>query len=309
MADRQTRTVSAADAGERLDKLVMGLGTRSRGQVQRAIRSGKVAVDGETVTEPGVRPPAGAVVGIDWSRPGTSKRATSARSRLSQARIQIVFEDDDLLVLDKPPGLLTDTATRKQARERDSLRKRAAGYLRAQGRRPTVVHRIDRDTSGLVLLAKDPEVGQRLRDAFARHEPERVYWCAVRGAPEAGEGVFEDWMRWDARGRRQRSASPHERGAVKASARWRVLERRGRITLLEVRLHTGRRNQIRLHCQLRGLPLVGETQYVDASSSASAGSPGRQALHAWRLGLRHPRTGAPVRFEVPVPRELARLGA
>ncbi len=298
--------VSEVEAGQRLDVVLVALIDGSRRQAREAIASGKVTLDGQVVHEPGLRVEAGATVAIDWSVPGKGKQAVAARSSLSRARVSVVYEDDDLLVLDKPPGLLTDSATFQQKRTRDTLRKRAKEYLKAHKIRPTLVHRIDRDTSGLVVLAKSDAMGEVLRQAFSEQRPERIYWCAVRGVPEEDAGTFVDWMAWNADRRIQQRVSPSAEGAVKAIAAWRVLDRRGPITILEVRLQTGRRNQIRLHCQLRKMPVVGEKQYLD--EGVKAPKSGRQALHAWKLELNHPRTGKPLRFEAPLPADLVGLG-
>lgn len=306
MSTRSKCVVSDEEDGRRLDVVLVRLIERSRRQAREAIASGKVTLDGAVVREPGQRVASGSEVAIDWSVPGKGKAATTARASLTRARIRIVYEDADLLVLNKPPGLLTDTATYQQKRTRDSLRKRALEYLRPHKIRPMLVHRIDRDTSGIVLIAKDEAMGVRLKDAFAAHQPERVYWCAVRGVPNSDSGTFVDWMAWDSEALIQRRVSPSWAGAVQASAAWRLLERRGPISILEVRLHTGRRNQIRLHCQLRKMPVVGERQYLDADTKPPRS--GRQALHAWRLALAHPRSGEMMRFEAPVPADVVGLG-
>ena len=237
--------------------------------------------------------------------------------------------------------MLTDTATRAQERDAGSLRHLVERYRRAKPGSPMVVHRIDRDTSGLVAFAKSGEMGRLLKSQFAQRSPERVYWCAVHGRPVAEAGTFEHWMVWNAPNRIQQRAAPKSSGAVLASAKWRVIatgvEPQGRdhteraersavdrgdndrgvasqlqrarrgVSVLEVRLHTGRRNQIRLHCQLEGMPLIGERQYLPEGGHRGGPTLRRQALHAIRLGLRHPRSGAKLTFEAPLPADLQTL--
>jgi 23S rRNA pseudouridine1911/1915/1917 synthase len=302
--------VTAEQDGARLDVVVAGLAdVGSRRRAREAIESGKVKVDGAfvSVDAAGSRLAAGSSVEVVWGRPGTSAEWVRGRAELVEASLSIVFEDRTLIVVDKPPGLLTDSATREQARERDTLRKRLAHYLRAGNATPHVVHRIDRDTSGLVVVAKTEEAEARLRDQFRAHTPERVYWVMVQGQPRGDGGTWEDPMIWDDRKLIQKTVSMSVDGAVMASARWKVLHRGAQVSVLEVRLHTGRRNQIRLHCQLRGHPLVGETLYLPKDWAPVGPAFERQALHAWQLALRHPDSGKRVVFVSPLPEDLRRL--
>lgn len=303
-------TVSEAEAGTRLDQVVAALpDVGSRRRAREAIESGKVRVNGAFVgvDAAGVRLAPGATVEVVWTRPGTSAEWVRGRAELAQADLAIVYEDKTLIVVDKPPGLLTDSATREQARERDTLRKRLAHYLRAGGATPHVVHRIDRDTSGLVVVAKQETAGERLRDQFRAHSPERVYWVMVQNPPAADAGTWEDPMVWDDRKLIQKRVAPTHPDAVLAQAHWRVLQRAGEVAVLEVRLHTGRRNQIRLHCQLREHPLVGETLYLPEDWTRVGPAFDRQALHAWKLGLRHPDSGKKLTFQSALPEDLRRL--
>jgi 23S rRNA pseudouridine1911/1915/1917 synthase len=262
-------------------------------------------VDGEVCAEPGRVLAAGAAVELRWNEPGTGRERVRARQDLELAGLRVIYQDDAVIALDKPPGLLTDTASREQARERDSVKKRLIPLLRAEGARPHVVHRLDRDTSGVVLFARTEAAEDILRARFARHEPERVYLALVQGVPRDPEGTWEDWMAWDRRAHIQRPSRPGEADAVLASASWRRVEILGRCSLLEVRLHTGRRNQIRLHAQLRGHPLVGERLYVDPGSPPPTF--GRQALHAARLSVAHPDDGRILVLESPLPEDLLGL--
>lgn len=305
----ESHRVDDASAGVRLDKFLASLqSVGSRKRAREAIASGKVEVDGRRVgardgsleLSPGTR------VEIAWNRPGTSRTTTRGRREVEQHGIGIVHEDADVVVIDKPPGLLTDAATHQQ-RKLPTVRSILGAWLRPQGDDAFIVHRIDRDTSGLVVVARHEGAADHLSRAFRAHRPLRVYWLLVHGVPEHAEGEWADPMRWDPERNLQVSAPPGTPGTVVARARYRVVERFGeRASALEVRLQTGRRNQIRLHCQLAGIPLLGERQYVQPRTSGhrSVVDAPRQALHAKRLGFLHPRDGHPRSFECPIPPDL-----
>ncbi|MCB9666386.1 MAG: RluA family pseudouridine synthase [Alphaproteobacteria bacterium] len=310
MADVEERP--CRDGADRLDRwLAAWPRVGSRRKASALLAGGKVDVDGRTVgpVEGGLPVPAGSRVAVVWDRPGTSRQAVRARGELVEAGLRILHEDDRVVAIDKPPGLLTDTATARQARERDSVRARITAWLRPRGQRPVVVHRIDADTSGVVLLAKDAEAGERLREAFAAHRPERTYLAWVHGVPHAAEGTWEDTVWWDPRANVQRAVAPDAPGAAQARSHWRVDGRGGGLARLEVRLDTGRRNQIRLQAALRGHPLVGERQYLPDAWTPRPPSFPRQALHAHRLVFPHPDDGRPVAVDAPLPADLARLDA
>ena len=298
--------VPPSEGGWRLDKLVArvpSVGSRSR--ARNAIETGKVRIDGAPADPRGgaVPVPAGAIVSVAWRAAGTRWNRARAGKVLEDAGLRILHQDEDVVAIDKPAGMLTDTATRKQARERDSVRKRVHAWLTSQADAAYVVHRIDRDTSGVVLLARNEPAADDLRTQFRERQPLRRYRALVWNVPEAGHWV--DWMSWDRRHRRQLPRSEGSAGASRASAQARVLESFGTgASEMEVTLESGRRNQIRLQAWLRGAPLVGETQYVDKEPSPRwrIEAP-RQMLHASILEVRHPRTGARLRVETPPPED------
>jgi 23S rRNA pseudouridine1911/1915/1917 synthase len=309
--------VSEADGGRRLDQLLAGLASvGSRGKARRALSSGKVRVDGELVgvEDAGRFLAAGAVLELRWNQPGTSRSRAVSKERLREAGVKVLYEDTMLLALDKPPGLLTDAATRSQRREEDTLTHRARALVGRGDVWP--VHRIDRNTSGVVLFAKGEQARMALKAQWEGEKPRRVYIAFLRGGLRAEEGWWEHPMRWN-RGRlRQEPCSMSAEGAVLARSHFRVVERLPGATVVEVVLDTGRRNQIRLSASLVGHPLVGETMYKDAGKGRveakrlSLPSLGRQALHARELVVLHPDTGEAVVLESPLPDDLQRwLGA
>jgi len=279
---------------------------QSRNQAKRVIASGKVRLNGSWVgpDEASRRLLAGDEVVIEWNRPGTSKPHAKAQRELLSKGLDILFEDAYVVALNKPPGLLTDSATKQQARERATARKLMGAYLKPQKKRAVVVHRIDRDTSGIVLFAKDPLSAEKIREGFRAQALDRVYWVAVQGGPEEDEGLWEDTVYWDAKWKVLRRALPDQKGAKEASATFKVLERYGKITLLQVTLNTGKRNQIRYQCQERGYPLCGERLYVPKDWEQSGLPCPRQALHAQRLAFDHPQTRKRVVVESPLPEDL-----
>lgn len=277
----------------------------SRKRARDLIARGKVSVAGAPAADAAHPVAAGARVVIAWNRPGTTAAVARGRQVVRDAGLRILHEDAHLVAVDKPPGLLTDAATARQRRDRDTVRKRLDTWLHAHGQRAWPCHRIDADTSGIVLFARDEATQRRVRDLFAAHVPERVYLAIVEGVPDGASGTFEDWMAWDPHRNRQLVATAHTDGAVFARAAWTVVQRAGPATLLEVRLHTGRRNQIRVHLQRRGIPLVGETQYLPEGFTPRLRAR-RQALHATRLSLPHPHGGT-LTVTSPLPPDLARL--
>jgi 23S rRNA pseudouridine1911/1915/1917 synthase len=170
-----------------------------------------------------------------------------------------------------------------------------------------VVHRIDRDTSGLVLFAANAKAQQHLKRQFLRREPERVYWAVVRGQVYPSNGEWHDRLVWNDKALIQRAARGTDARGAEAVSIYRVLQTFDAATLIEVRLVTGKQNQIRIQAQLRGHALVGERRYVHGSSSETTPRFGRQALHSRRLAFRHPADERPLRFEAALPEDLEEL--
>lgn len=300
--------VSPEQAGTRLDKVLTALpGVGSREQARRALRTGKVWLDGKVADMAAGGQPAVAncAIEIRWNQPGTSVKRAAGREAMAQADISVVHEDAHLLVVNKPAGLLTDAATRQQTRTRDTLRKRVRAWVGSYDVWPA--HRIDRDTSGVIAFAKTPEARQSLHDQWVARTPLRAYLVVVEGRVPNDTGHLAHWMRWDRRGRVQRITPPEADEAVLAECDYRVTQRFGPVaTQLEVRLVSGRRNQIRLQWMRAGHALVGETQYR-LPRTRPAVNFARQALHARRLGFEHPDGSGEVQFEAPLPDDLKKL--
>lgn len=209
------------------------------------------------------------------------RNSSTKRGRLP---FEILYEDDDIIVIDKPAGLLATHTRLRGARARaeqptaenflnDYVRK---GQLKSR-RRVWLVHRLDRETSGVMMFAKTEEVSELFRSDWA-NMTEKTYLARVKGRMEASEGKFESFLKEDADGYRVRSV-PEGAGGKRALTEWRVLSERGGTTLVEVALKTGRKNQIRVHFAEAGHPVVGDVKY---------GGPGarRLCLHSAKLSIK-----------------------
>jgi 23S rRNA pseudouridine1911/1915/1917 synthase len=292
-------TVTTAEQGLRLDKFLAApgrLGSRRRASV--ALDRGKVFINAIEA------PPAAAarqllvgdLVRVWIDRPGSARARAPRRS----GELRIIFEDEALIVLDKPPGLLAVPLERKGGAP--SVFGQLTDHFRPHGkRRPLVVHRIDRDTSGLVVFAKDTTAQHRLKAQFKRHAVERLYWAIVYGRPEPAAGTWRDRLVWDEKALIQKETHPRDPRGADAVSHYRVLERFEGATLLEVRLETGKRNQIRLQARLRGHTLVGERRYIYGPDDLRRIGFERQALHAYQLAFEHPVSARLLRFEAPIP--------
>lgn len=297
--------VTTAEQGLRLDKFLAErerLGSRRRASV--ALDRGRVFVN--TVEVPAasasVKLTAGDRIRVWMDRPGSARRRTPTQS----GDLRVIFEDDTFIVVDKPAGLLAVPLERKI--EEPSVFEQLVTHFRSHGKRkPLTVHRIDRDTSGLVVFAKLAAAHTALKEQFKRRTVERVYRAVVYGTPDPPSGMWRDRLVWDQRALIQKETHPRDPKGKDAVCRYEVLERFETTSLIEVRLETGKRNQIRLQARLRGHTLVGERRYVYGPDDLRPIEFARQALHAYRLAFAHPVTGKPLRFEAPIPADLTAL--
>lgn len=298
-------TVTSANADTRLDKFLSAperLG--SRGRAVAALERRKVFVNGGEASreDSGRRLAADDVVTVWLDRPGSAKRTSGRRL----GGLDVVYEDDALIVVNKPAGVLAVPLERRE--HAISIYDEIERHLRPRGkRRPLVVHRIDRDTSGLVLFAKTARAQAILKRQFLRHEPERVYLAVVYGHPSPPTGTWRDHLAWDQKALIQKATHARDPRAKDAIASYRVVESFATTSLLEVRLVTGKRNQIRLQARLRGHTLVGEQRYTFGPDALRPIDFPRQALHASRLAFKHPDRDARLALEAPLPADMAEL--
>lgn len=289
----------------RLDKFLAArdrLG--SRGRVTDALAKGKVFLNGREVSldKAGLPLTPGDEVGIWMDRPGSARRSRA----LGDARLHVIYEDDALIVVNKPAGLLAVPLA--QRRDAASAYDHLDAHLPPRGRQKLlIVHRIDRDTSGVVVFAKHARAQEQLKEQFRRREPERVYLAVVHGRLQPPEGVWRDYLVWDTDALVQKRAHPKDPRRKEAISHYRVLEELHGASLVEIRLETGKRNQIRIQARLRDHTLVGERLYVHDARLRGDIAFDRQALHAARLSFRHPVTGRAMTVEAPVPDDFASL--
>jgi 23S rRNA pseudouridine1911/1915/1917 synthase len=262
----------------------------SRTRIKQMLGSGRVAVNGTVTTRfnhplhPGDR------VAIDQSRAAPPDRS------LEQAGIVLVREDEAVIVMDKPAGLLTVATARERL---DTVFARLSAHLEARRQgRPFVVHRLDRDTSGLLLFARSAAVRDQLQASW--ETVTKTYLAVVEGEPQPAEGVVRGYLR-EGRDLRVRAVSGGA-DAKWAVTRYRIRAVRGPCSLLEVDLETGRKHQIRVHLAELGCPVIGDKVYGARTNPA-----GRLGLHAWRLALPHPTTSQPLEMEAPLPESLRRV--
>jgi 23S rRNA pseudouridine1911/1915/1917 synthase len=308
-------TAGAADAGERLDRFLAGglAGTLSRARLKALIEAGHVATAGQTITEPSHR-----------VKPGQAYRLTlppaSEPEPAAQAiPLTVVYEDADLIVIDKPAGMVVHPAPGNPDRTLvNALIAHCGASLSGIGgvKRPGIVHRIDKDTSGLLVAAKHDAAHAGLANLFLRHDIERGYRAIVRGVPAPAKGEISGNIGRDPNERKRMTV--RKVGGKSALTRYSVLERFStHASLLDCRLESGRTHQIRVHLAHIGHPLLGDAVYGRARRGRTAKLPAhvqaavagfrRQALHAWLLGFVHPVTGQTLRFESPLPDDMRAL--
>jgi 23S rRNA pseudouridine1911/1915/1917 synthase len=304
-------TIGSRDAGLRLDLwLARQPEAGSRSRARAWLERGKVFLNGQPVAaaDAGRKLEAGDRVGLWMDRPGTSH---PRRREIAAARqtLVIVLEDADMLIADKPAGMLVEPLPGQESGE-VTLVDLVADHLRSRVRiRPRIVHRIDRDTSGLVLFALNREAQEALKAQFEARTPERVYVAVVRGTVTPAAGTWRDRLAWDKDRLIQKRAHVSEAAGKEAVARYTVIEQFDGAAEIDVALVTGKRNQIRVQAGVRGFPLVGERLYSFGAKPPGPDEPtlGRQALHAARLSFIHPTTGKQVSVTAPLPEDMRRL--
>jgi 23S rRNA pseudouridine1911/1915/1917 synthase len=311
-AGRHIVTIDQGVAGERLDRaLAAALPGLTRSRVKALIESRRVALaDGSTVEEPSRKVKTGDRFVVDIPEPEAAVPEPQARD------LDILYEDSDLLVLNKPAGLVVHPAPGNPDNTLvNALIAHCGNSLSGIGgvRRPGIVHRLDKDTSGVMVVAKNDEAHQRLSKMFAAHDLTRIYQAVVWGAPPARRGTIDAAI-----GRhpvdRKRMAVRKTGGRNALTEYW--LEQRfgpplrPLASLLGAKLGTGRTHQVRVHLAHIGCPVVGDPVYARRRNTAGGEALkalGRQALHASVLEFRHPRSGRRMTFASELPQDIKTL--
>jgi 23S rRNA pseudouridine1911/1915/1917 synthase len=331
--DKRASVVVAADeAGDRLDRLLARhVSELSRSRLKLLIEAGAVAVDGQTIRDPSHKVNSGSAILVDVPPPVPAKPEPEA------IPLRVIYEDGDLIVIDKPRNLVVHPAAGHWTGTLvNALIAHCGESLSGIGgeRRPGIVHRLDKDTTGVMVVAKNDRAHRKLAAQFADHgrsddEFERAYLAFVWGVPDQPHGVID---RPIDRHPKSRERMAIREGGREAVTHWQVLERYGGepgrsarkggaaepvASLLLCRLETGRTHQIRVHLASIGHPIMGDHVYGSGFRTKSALLPppaqaavadlGRQALHAHMLSVKHPSSGEFLQFRSELPPELARL--
>ena len=276
-------------------------------QIREAIEKGQVTVDGRIEKDPGLDVRTGAEVELDRNRPAQSR---------ARAAFDILHEDDDIIVLNKPAGLLSIPSSPEAGPSEDTVLRRVREYMLFKRGHKTYVgmlHRLDRDTSGSLAVALSKEAHAAGREMFKEHLFERHYLALVQGVPDPPKGTIRARISSGYRDGRRKLVDDDASG-LDATTDYKVRERFKDAALLELQLHTGRQHQIRLHLEKLGHPLVGERVYA-AHEPASAKATARQApvsakrnmLHAWTLAFPHPLTGKKIAVKAPIPADFEKM--
>ncbi len=286
-------TAAPADAGQRLDRWLAGqAGAPSRSALQGLMEAGFVRRNGAPANKKD-KLAAGDCITLTLPDP------QPIEAQPQDIHLDIVYEDDHLLVVNKPKGMVVHPAPgNPDGTLVNALLYHCRGQLSGVGGaiRPGIVHRIDKDTSGLLVVAKDDLTHQGLSEQMAVHAIHRVYHAVVYGNIRQDAGTIEAPIGRDPRDRKRMAVTPGQ--GKRACTHWQVLERFGRFTLLACRLETGRTHQIRVHMAHIGHPLAGDPVYGPRSVIRELQG---QCLHAKELGFRHPVTGQEMRFDSPLP--------
>ncbi len=308
-------TVDADEAGQRLDRWLAGrLPEMSRSRLKQLIESGNLKSGGSVMRQPSRK------VQEDETFSLTVPPTAAAEPEAQAIPLAVIYEDDDVIVVDKPAGLVVHPAPGNPDRTLvNALIAHCGSSLRGIGgvARPGIVHRLDKDTSGLMVAAKTETAQASLSQQFAERSITRSYHALVWGTPLPPSGRIEGNIGRSPRNRKKMAVLA--RGGKPAATAYQVLARYqdGRIARVECRLETGRTHQIRVHLTAKGHPLLGDPLYGRNTSARLRYLPealGRkiaalegQMLHARSLGFDHPKRGEPLRFQSPYPADFSAL--
>lgn len=299
---KQDTVLKVAEGGQLMDFLMAKMGGMARSSVKQLLGQRRVKVGNAIQTRHDFMLKAGDIVTVSSGR---------GNSQLTHPKLRIVYEDDDLIVVNKQPGLLTVAATPGSSETTAYSILRA--YVKKQNARAGiyVVHRLDRETSGLLVFARSEELQHYMRQYWRELVTERTYIALAEGVLSPREGKITTWLTEDKRNAVVYS-SPVDDGGDIAITNYKTLRVSGQnsefssqiYSLVELHLETGRTNQIRVHLASKGCPVVGDRKYGHGNESSPID---RLCLHAKVLAFIHPVTEKTVRFESPVPKEFNRL--
>jgi 23S rRNA pseudouridine1911/1915/1917 synthase len=275
--------------GERLDAALTRISGRTRSFIEKCVRDGFAYIDGISATRPGQRLREGQLASVMIPPPRQLELLPE------EMRLTIVYEDDDIAAVDKPAGLVVHPSCgHEHGTLVNGLLAQLGGLSGIGGAaRPGIVHRLDKDTSGLLLIAKNDRAHVRLSEMLALHTVRKTYLAAIQGAFAEPSGRIDAPV-----GRHQtdRKKMAVTQNGKPSTTLWRLREPLKGASLLEVDLITGRTHQIRVHMSANGHPILGDTIYGLGAKTAS-----RLMLHSWKVSLLHPITEEPLSLEVQLP--------
>lgn len=297
-----SQELPAALNGERVDRVVAVLTGCTRSEAARLVLQGAVRRNNHVVGKGSDRVAQGDLFEVDLGQLGVAEVAESDH----QVEVQVVFEDDDVIVVNKPPGIVVHPGAGVIGGTLvNGLLARYPALIKiGEPERPGIVHRLDKFTSGLLVVARSDSAYRSLKKQLYDRSVERLYQAVVWGHLKNGRGVIDAAI---ARSRRQRKKMTVAESGREARTHYFVQRRMvepAAVTLVKCRLETGRTHQIRVHFEAIGHPVVGDAVYGGIRDSLEFG---RQALHAGLIGFEHPATGKRVRFEAELPRDFAGL--
>ncbi|WP_082451599.1 RluA family pseudouridine synthase [Paenibacillus ihuae] len=286
------KTYAVAEPAELLPFLLKTLASRGRNSIKSLLARGQVSVNGKAVTQHNFQLHPGQTIAIDLEKQVQAKEMVG---------LTIVHEDDDLIVIQKDAGLLS-IATGEENEQTAYRQLMEHVRLTNPRNRIFVVHRLDRDTSGVMMFAKSEQIQQKLQNTWKDTVKERSYVALVEGAVKKAEGTISSWLKETST--LKMYSSPHEGDGQHAVTHYKLLQANRHFSLLEVRLETGRKNQIRVHLADIGHPIAGDKKY-----GAQTKAVGRLGLHARVLSFIHPTTGDLLTFESPIPKTFLKYTA
>ncbi|MBF0170057.1 MAG: RluA family pseudouridine synthase [Nitrospinae bacterium] len=282
----------------RLDRFVADFSGLSRARGERLIEEGAVTVNGMVVTKPSAKVSPGMVV--DVNVPPTKPSTLTPEA----IPLTIVYEDDQLMVIDKPAGMVVHPSAGHEAGTLvHAILSHCGDHLSGVGgvARPGIVHRLDRETSGLIMVAKTDDAHRGLAAQLKSRQLSRSYLAVVRGTPKNEAGEINAPIDRDPKERKRMAVVADGRPAL---SRYKVLLPLKGASVVRVELSTGRTHQVRVHLKHIGHPVLGDVLYSKAGEKDRID---RQALHAWKLTFIHPATGETMSFTAPLPDDMARL--
>jgi 23S rRNA pseudouridine955/2504/2580 synthase len=302
----QTRAVTDDEAGMRLDRWFQRhFPELSHGALQKLLRTGQVRIDGKRTegkdrVEPGqsVRLPPG-VTNSPPPKPKASATSTVSDRDAAEIQRMVIHRDDHVIVLNKPPGLAVQGGSGTEKHVDGMLDALRFGFEQ----RPRLVHRLDKDTSGLLLIARTGQAAKRLTESFRDRETEKLYWAIVVGVPPKKEGTVDLPLAKRPGARDRELMQVDEENGLKAITHFREVDRAGRrAALLALWPKTGRTHQLRVHCAEMGCPILGDRKYGgEEALLATVADARRLHLHALRLSLPHPSGKGELKAEAELP--------